>query len=119
MTGASKGIGAEIAPRLAAEGAAVVNYSASKQAADRVVAAITAKGGKAVAVRGSLADWKNVKSVVAETVKAFGAIDILVNDATAEHRDQAVARVVVWGAVDVAGRPCCAASPLRRSEGSS
>ena len=51
VTGASKGIGAEIAARLAAEGAAVaVNYSASKEAADKVVAAITGKGGKAVAV---------------------------------------------------------------------
>ncbi|WP_369720708.1 SDR family NAD(P)-dependent oxidoreductase [Bradyrhizobium sp. LLZ17] len=82
VTGASKGIGAEIAARLAAEGAAVaVNYSASKQGADRVVAAIIGKGGKAVAVQGNLADAKDVKSVVAETVKAFGAIDILVNNA--------------------------------------
>ena len=82
VTGASKGIGAEIAARLAAEGAAVaVNYSASKKAADRVVAAIIAKGGKAVAVHGNLADAKDVKKVVAETVKAFGAIDILVNNA--------------------------------------
>ena len=82
VTGASKGIGAEIAARLAAEGAAVaVNYSASREAAERVVAAITAKGGKAVAVRGNLTDASAVKSVVAETVKAFGAIDILVNNA--------------------------------------
>jgi 3-oxoacyl-[acyl-carrier protein] reductase len=82
VTGASKGIGAGIAIRLAAEGAAVaVNYSASKEAADRVVAAITGKGGKAVAVHGNLTDSGNVKTVVAETVKAFGAIDILVNNA--------------------------------------
>jgi 3-oxoacyl-[acyl-carrier protein] reductase len=82
VTGASKGIGAEIAARLAAEGAAVaVNYSASKEAADRVVAAITAKGGKAVAVHGNLTVSGDVKTVVAETVKAFGAIDILVNNA--------------------------------------
>ena len=65
VTGASKGIGAEIAARLAAEGAAVaVNYSASKEAADRVVAAITGKGGKAVAVHGNLTDAGDVKSVV-------------------------------------------------------
>src|SRR5258708_33537856 len=82
VTGASKGIGAEIALRLAAEGAAIaVNDSASKEAAERVVAAITGKGGKAVAVHGNLTDASHVKSVVAQTVKAFGAIDILVNNA--------------------------------------
>jgi 3-oxoacyl-[acyl-carrier protein] reductase len=82
VTGASKGIGAEIAARLAAEGAAVaVNYSASKEAADRVVTAIAGKGGKAVAVHGNLADARVAKGVVAQTVKAFGAIDILVNNA--------------------------------------
>jgi 3-oxoacyl-[acyl-carrier protein] reductase len=66
VTGASKGIGAEIAVRLAAEGAAVaVNYSASKAGADRVVTAITGKGGKAVAVQGNLTDAGDVKKVVA------------------------------------------------------
>lgn len=82
VTGASKGIGAEIAARLAAEGAAVaVNYSSSREGADRVAAAITGKGGKAVAVQGNLANPGDVKSVVAETVKALGPIDILVNNA--------------------------------------
>ncbi|NPU14599.1 glucose 1-dehydrogenase [Bradyrhizobium sp. 83002] len=82
VTGASKGIGAAIAARLAAEGAAVaVNYSASKDGAERVVAAITAKGGKAVAVGGNLTDSAQVKSAVADTVKALGPIDILVNNA--------------------------------------
>ena len=82
VTGASKGIGAEIAVRLAAEGAAVaVNYSSSKEGADRVVAGITGNGGKAIAVHGNLTAPGDVKTVVAETVKAFGAIDILVNNA--------------------------------------
>ncbi|MDR3437264.1 glucose 1-dehydrogenase [Telmatospirillum sp.] len=82
VTGASKGIGAAIAARFAAEGAAVaVNYSASRDAADRLVAEITAQGGRAVAVHGNLTEADQVKSLVADTVKAFGAIDILVNNA--------------------------------------
>lgn len=82
VTGASKGIGAEIALQLAAQGASVaVNYASSKAGADSVVASIKAKGGKAVAVHGNLADPKDVASAVAETVKALGPIDILVNNA--------------------------------------
>src|SRR6202789_2850817 len=81
VTGASKGIGAEIAVRLAAEGASVaVNYSATREAAERVVAAITGKGGKAVAVHGNLTDAAKVKSVVAATVTAFGPSAILGKD---------------------------------------
>ena len=81
VTGASKGIGAGIALRLAAEGAAVaVNYAPARRRR-RVVAAISAKGGKAVAVRGNLTDGNDVKALVAETVKALGPIDILVNNA--------------------------------------
>lgn len=82
VTGASKGIGAEIALQLAEQGAAVaVNYSSSKKGADDVVAKIAAKGGKAVAVHGNLGEPSGAKSVVAETVKALGPIDILVNNA--------------------------------------
>jgi 3-oxoacyl-[acyl-carrier protein] reductase len=82
VTGGSKGIGAEIAIQLAAQGAAVaVNYASSKQGADDVVAKITAKGGKAVAVHGNLAEPGGAAAAVAGAVKALGPIDILVNNA--------------------------------------
>jgi 3-oxoacyl-[acyl-carrier protein] reductase len=82
VTGASKGIGAGIAKALAAAGAAVaVNYSSSKQDADRVVAEITAIGGKAIAVKGDVANAADVKQLFAEAKKAFGRLDVLVNNA--------------------------------------
>jgi 3-oxoacyl-[acyl-carrier protein] reductase len=82
VTGASKGIGAGIAKGLAAEGAAVVvNYASSKDGADRVVADIKAKGGKAIAVQGDVAKPEDVKKIFADTKQAFGRLDILVNNA--------------------------------------
>ena len=82
VTGASKGIGAGIAKALAAEGAAVaVNYASSREGADRVVAEITKAGGKAIAVQGDVSKAADVKRLVAETVKAFGGLDVLVNNA--------------------------------------
>lgn len=82
VTGASKGIGAEIALQLAAEGAAVVvNYSSSKAGADRVVAEIAGQGGKAVAVQANVADQADVQKLFAEAKKAFGRLDVLVNNA--------------------------------------
>jgi 3-oxoacyl-[acyl-carrier protein] reductase len=82
VTGASKGIGAGIAKGLAAEGAAVVvNYASSKEGADRVVAEITRNGGKAIAVQGDVAKAADVKRIFAETKKAFGSVDVVVNNA--------------------------------------
>jgi 3-oxoacyl-[acyl-carrier protein] reductase len=82
VTGASKGIGAGIAKALAAEGAAVVvNYASSKEGAEKVVAEIRAKGGKAVAVQGDVAKTADVKKIFVEAKHAFGRLDILVNNA--------------------------------------
>jgi 3-oxoacyl-[acyl-carrier protein] reductase len=82
VTGASKGIGAAIAKGLGAAGASVVvNYSSSKEGADRVVADITGQGGKAIAVQGNVSKSADVKRLFAETKKAFGALDVLVNNA--------------------------------------
>ena len=82
VTGASKGIGASIAEQLAAEGASVVvNYASSKAGADKVVNAITAKGGKAIAVQADVSSEADIKRLFAETKKAYGKVDILVNNA--------------------------------------
>jgi 3-oxoacyl-[acyl-carrier protein] reductase len=82
VTGASKGIGAGIAKELAAEGASVVvNYASSKSDADKVVDEITKRGGKAVAVQGSVAKKAEVERLFAAAEKTFGKIDILVNNA--------------------------------------
>jgi 3-oxoacyl-[acyl-carrier protein] reductase len=100
ITGASKGIGASIAKALGAEGASVVvNYASSKAGADSVVAEIVKNGGKAIAVQGDVSKGDDVKRIFAETKKAFGRLDILVNNAaiyqfapleqiTAEHFDR-------------------------------
>ncbi len=82
ITGGSRGIGAAIAHRLAADGAAVaITYSASASKAEEVVKAIQAAGGKAVAIQADATDAEATVQAVAHTIKAFGGIDILVNNA--------------------------------------
>jgi 3-oxoacyl-[acyl-carrier protein] reductase len=81
VTGASKGIGAAIAKSLAAEGASVVvNYASSKAGAEAVVAAITAAGGKAVAVRGDVSKAAEAKGIIDAAIGHYGRLDILVNN---------------------------------------
>src|SRR3954469_20559851 len=73
VTGASKGIGASIAWHLAAEGAAVVvNYSSSKEGADRVVNEIVATGGRAIAVQANVAKPNEIQRLFSEAEKEFG-----------------------------------------------
>jgi 3-oxoacyl-[acyl-carrier protein] reductase len=82
VTGASKGIGAAIATHLADAGAAVVvNYASSREGADRVVAKITAHGGRAIAIQADVSKQSEIGRLFAETKAAFGRLDILVNNA--------------------------------------
>jgi 3-oxoacyl-[acyl-carrier protein] reductase len=82
VTGASKGIGAAIAQSLAAEGVAVVvNYASSREGADRVVAAIAERGGKAVAIHADLSKEADARRLFTETRQKFDRLDILVNNA--------------------------------------
>jgi 3-oxoacyl-[acyl-carrier protein] reductase len=81
VTGASKGIGAAIARALGAKGASVVvNYASSKSGADKVVEAITSAGGQAIAVKGDVSRADDAKALVDDTIKAFGRLDVLVNN---------------------------------------
>jgi 3-oxoacyl-[acyl-carrier protein] reductase len=82
VTGASRGIGAEIAKYLAKEGARIaVNYSGSQSKAEEVVNEITANGGEAFAIQASVSDVESVSAMISETMNRFGSIDILVNNA--------------------------------------
>src|SRR5215510_15784197 len=81
VTGASKGIGAAIAKSLAAEGASVVvNYASSRAGAEAVVAAITAAGGKAVAVGGDVSKAAEAQGIIDAAIRKYDHLDILVNN---------------------------------------
>lgn len=82
VTGASKGIGAGIAKQMGVSGAkVVVNYATSKEGAEAVVAEIVKSGGNAIAVQGDISKQTDVKRLFEETVKVYGGLDVLVNNA--------------------------------------
>ncbi|MGF6609619.1 3-oxoacyl-[acyl-carrier protein] reductase [Paraburkholderia sp. WSM4175] len=81
VTGASKGIGAAIAKALATQGASVVvNYASSRAGADKVVADITAAGGKAVAVAGDVSKAADANGIIDTAIETYGRLDVLVNN---------------------------------------
>jgi 3-oxoacyl-[acyl-carrier protein] reductase len=102
VTGASRGIGSEIAKRLAQDGfAVVVNYASSAAEADSLVAAIQAQGGQALAVKANVASAQDVRRLFDETEQHFGGVDVLVNNAgimalatIAETDDESVERQI-------------------------
>ena len=85
VTGASKGIGAAIAKHFAAEGAkVVVNYASSKEGAEKVVKTIIENGGKAIAVQADVSKEADVIRLFEETEKAYGTLNVLVNNAVSQ-----------------------------------
>jgi 3-oxoacyl-[acyl-carrier protein] reductase len=82
VTGASKGIGAALAKRLAADGfQTIVNYSSSRGEAEEVVRVIEAAGGRALAIGANVADSRAMRELFDQTVAEYGAVDVLVNNA--------------------------------------
>ena len=82
VTGGSRGIGRTIALRLAADGfGVVVNYAGNKAKAEEVVNEITGAGGRALAIQADVAHPEDVKQLFEKTLKAFGQIDVVVNNA--------------------------------------
>jgi NAD(P)-dependent dehydrogenase (short-subunit alcohol dehydrogenase family) len=87
ITGGARDVGREIALTLGAQGACVaINYQTSAEAAEKVVAEITAAGGKAQAWKADIANFESTKAMVDDIVKTFGAIDIVVNNAGVAER---------------------------------
>jgi 3-oxoacyl-[acyl-carrier protein] reductase len=82
VTGASRGIGAEVARRLASDGfAVVINYASSSKEADALVAELTAQGAKAIAVKADVSNADDVRALFEATEQQLGKIDVLVNNA--------------------------------------
>jgi 3-oxoacyl-[acyl-carrier protein] reductase len=82
VTGASRGIGRAIAKRLAADGfAVVINYAGNAAKAEEAVSEITSAGGRAIAIQADVANAEDVKQLFEKTLKAFGQIDVVVNNA--------------------------------------
>lgn len=118
VTGGSRGIGRAIALALAGQGASVaVNYVANAEAADEVVRRIAGCGGRAVAVQGDVAQPEDAKRIVEETLAAFGALHILVNNAGLTQDDLIVRMSEeAWDrvlAVDLRGAYLCTRAALR------
>src|SRR6202030_1887321 len=121
VTGGSRGIGAAIAKRLAADGASVaITYAKDASAASAVVKAIELGGGKAIAIQADAADVEAIQSAVAKTVATFGRLDVLVNnagtpipkpfeDATLEELDRVIN-------INIRGVRCDASSPEAHEE---
>jgi len=86
VTGASQGLGAEMARTLGAAGAAVVDYASSPEAAAAVVTDIERGGGRALAHRADVRDAANVEAMVARAARELGPVDIVVNNAGREQR---------------------------------
>lgn len=102
VTGASRGIGSEIAKRLSQEGfAVVVNYASSAGEANTLVATLQAQGGQALAVKADVARAQDVRRLFDETERHFGGVDVLVNNSgimalatIAETDDESVDRQI-------------------------